>query len=289
MTRADIPSCVEVVEMADESVRADLTAAPELVRARGGSLGLPMHLLGVATSTNDEAQRGAKAGASHGTTWVAEQQTAGRGRRGRSWVSPAGEGLLFSLLLRLSCPPTRLPPLALLAGLAVREAVLRAAPAADVKVKWPNDVVVDGRKVAGVLVEAVTQGSRVEAVIMGIGINVHTRSFPGELADCATSVALADAGARPDRASLLVDVLASLERELDGVVVGGLGPLRARIDAADGLRGRPVGNDVGESGIASGIDEEGRLVVRLDRKGVGVSARWSAGEVHLIRGGPNPG
>lgn len=267
---------------AGEGVRDNLIVAPELVRARGGSLGVPMHLLDVATSTNDEAQRGAKAGASHGTTWVAEQQTAGRGRRGRAWVSPAGEGLLFSVLLRLSCPPVRLPPLALLAGLAVRESVLRAAPKADVKVKWPNDVVVDGRKIAGVLVEAITVGSRVEAVIMGIGVNVHTRSFPGELGNRATSVALANADAEPDRAALLDDVLASLEGDLRGVVAGGLGCLRARIEAADALRGHPVGNDAGDHGLAAGIDDEGRLLVCKDRLGASVLARWSAGEVHLV-------
>ncbi len=259
----------------------DLLRAPELVLARGGQLGRPMHLLGFTSSTNDDAKRASKEGAPHGATWVAEQQSAGRGRQGRSWVSPHGEGLLFSVLLRVSCPPARVPPLALAAGLAVRDAVARAAPAADVRIKWPNDVLVDGRKLAGVLVEAITAGSRVQAVVVGIGINVHTRVFPDELEGRATSVARV-ATTPPDRAELLADVLGTLDADAHLVVGRGLGLLRRRLEAADGLRGRRVRSEAGGStdeGIASGIDDDGRLVVTRDD---GVRVRWSAGEVHLV-------
>jgi BirA family biotin operon repressor/biotin-[acetyl-CoA-carboxylase] ligase len=271
-------------------VNEDLAGAAELVAASGSTLGQPLHLLATTTSTNDLAKAAAREGAPHGATWVAEEQTAGRGRRGHAWVCTAGEGLLFSVLVRVSCAPARIAPAALAVGLAVRDAVATAAPGATVGIKWPNDVLMGDRKVAGVLVEAVTVGSRVDAVIVGVGINVHTRSFPEVIADRATSVALASS-APPDRASVLVDVLARIDRDLHIVVGRGLGLLLGRLNAADVLRGRTVRRDLGEAtqqgagaptdqGVAEGIDEDGRLLVR---RADGVLTRWNAGEVHLLR------
>jgi len=244
------------------------------------SLGSPLHRLATTPSTNDEAKRGARAGAPHGATWVAEEQTEGRGRQGRSWVSPRGENLLFSVLLRVDCVPSRLPLVAIVAGLAVRDAVARAAPRADVRIKWPNDVLVGTKKVAGILVEAITVGRRVEAVVVGAGVNVHTRVFPEEIEERATSVSLVS-GEPPDRDALLGDILEGIDHDLHVVLARGLGVVRARVDAADALRGRRVRNDSGDAGVASGIDDEGRLLVRRDD---GVLTRWSAGEVPLVTG-----
>ncbi|MGA3121481.1 MAG: biotin--[acetyl-CoA-carboxylase] ligase [Polyangiaceae bacterium] len=264
-----------------KAVALDLERAAALVAERGTTLGRPLVLLPSATSTNDLALRAAREGATHGATWVAERQTAGRGRRGRTWVSVSGESLLFSVLLRLTCAPAKLPPIGLLCGLAVRDAVARAAPSVPISIKWPNDVLAAGRKLAGVLVEAVTVGSRVEAVVVGIGINVHTRSFPDDLADSATSVGLVASGeAPPDRGVLLADVLQSIDHDLHIVVARGLGVLRERIAAADVLRGRRVRSDSGEQGVAAGVDDEGRLLVRADD---GVVQRWAAGEVNLVK------
>ena len=257
----------------------DLSRAADLVAERGSTLGRPLHVLATTPSTNDEAKHAAKKGAPHGSTWVAEEQTAGRGRQGRAWVSPRGENLLFSVLMRVTCTPSRLPPLALVVGLAVRDAVARAASRTDVAIKWPNDVLVGKKKIAGVLVEAITAGSRVEAVVAGVGINVHTREFPDDIADRATSVALVSSGDPPDRGALLADVLATLDRDAHVVLGRDLGLVRARLDAADALRGRRVRSDGGDEGLASGIDDDGRLLVRRDD---GVLARWSAGEVHLV-------
>jgi BirA family biotin operon repressor/biotin-[acetyl-CoA-carboxylase] ligase len=262
-------------------VLPDLAGAPALVAERGIGLGKPMHLLEETSSTNDEAKRGAKAGEASGATWVAESQTAGRGRQGRAWVSPRGENLLFSVLVRVRCAPARLPPLALVAGLAARDAIARALPSRDVKIKWPNDVVVEGKKVAGVLVEATLQGSAVEALVVGIGINVHTREFPPDLAPRATSIALL-ATHPPDRGDLLAEVLAGLDRDLELVAARGLGLIHARLTSADALRGAPVTSDSG-AGVAEGIDLEGRLLVRTQK---GILTRWGAGEVHL-GGGPS--
>ncbi len=264
-------------------VAPDLEAAAELIAARGSQLGRKLHLLPTSPSTNDEARHGAKGGAAHGTTWVAEVQTDGRGRQGRTWTSAAGESLLFSVLLRLDLAPSKIPRIPLVAGLAVRDAVARAAPSAVVTIKWPNDVLVGGRKVAGVLVEAVTSGSRVEAVVVGIGINVHSRIFPPELDGRATSVALASApGVQPDRATLLADVLESLDRDVHHVGGRGLGLVRARLEAADSLAGKAVRSDGGDEGTACGIDDDGRLLVRLAS---GTLVRWSSGEVHLLAPG----
>jgi BirA family biotin operon repressor/biotin-[acetyl-CoA-carboxylase] ligase len=261
-------------------VAPDLLSAPARVAERSSALGRPLHLLASTTSTSDEAKRGAKEGAPHGATWVAEQQTAGRGRQGRAWTSPRGENLLFSVLLRVVCPPSRLPPLSIAAGLAVRDAVAGAAPGVAARLKWPNDVLVGDRKIAGILVEAITAGTRVEAVVVGVGLNVHTRDFPPDIADRATSIALALASrAVPDRAELLADILVRLDHDAHVVLARGLGLLRARIEEADALRGRRVRSDEGSQGVASGIDDDGRLLVRRDD---GVVERWSAGEVHLI-------
>jgi BirA family biotin operon repressor/biotin-[acetyl-CoA-carboxylase] ligase len=264
----------------DPRIAPDLRDAAERIARSGGSLGRPLTLLPSTTSTNDEARAAAKHGAPHGATWVAEAQSAGRGRRGRSWVSPAGEGLLFSVLVRLACAPSALPPIALLAGLAVRDGVMRAAPGAEVYCKWPNDVVVGSRKLAGVLVEGVTVGARVEAVVVGIGINVHTRHFPPDLETVATSVALASPGAEPHRAAILADTLASLDRDLHVVATRGLGLVRERLASADALRGLRVRNDAGTTGVAAGIDDDGCMRVLQDD---GTMARWISGEVHLVR------
>jgi BirA family biotin operon repressor/biotin-[acetyl-CoA-carboxylase] ligase len=243
-----------------------------------------MHLLATTPSTSDEAKRAARRGAPHGATWVAEQQTEGRGRQGRAWLSPAGENLLFSVLLRETPASSRLPQIALVAGLAVRDAVARALGNGDAKIKWPNDVEVGGKKIAGVLVEAITAGSRVEAVVIGVGINVHTRVFPVEIAERATSVALvASAVARsnpPDRAAILADTLASLDADLHVLEGRGLRMVHARLEAADALRGLRVRSDAGDEGVAAGIDDDGRLIVRRDDR---LLAWWVAGEVHLVR------
>ena len=266
-------------------VHPDLARAEELARERGARA--VVRLLAETPSTNDEAKRAAREGAPNLTVFVAETQSAGRGRQGRAWSSPRGENLLFSVLFRLTGPTQRLPLAALAAGLAVRDVVARALPRRAVRVKWPNDVLVArdgdgalGRKVAGVLVESVLSGAEAVAIV-GVGLNVHTRAFPDDLAARATSVALEldPADAPPDRAALLADAIAALDRDVPLVVARGLGLVHARLAEADALRGRPVRSDDGVAGIAEGVDADGRLLVR---GADGVLRRLVAGEVHLV-------
>lgn len=268
----------------NRGIAPDLERAADVIASRGCRLGKPLHVLRETGSTNDDAKAGARDGAPHGAVWMAETQSRGRGRQGRSWVSPAGENLLFSVLLRLRCTPSRVPPLSLVVGLAVRDAVAKWLEDDRVLVKWPNDVVVRERsgggfrKLAGILVESVLVGSNIEFVIVGIGLNVHTRDFPEEIATVATSVAL-ESGASPDRAELLADVLSALDHDVEHVAHRGLGLVHARLSAYDALIGRAVeSDDRSVIGVAAGIDADGRLLVRRTN---GTVAKVTSGEVRL--------
>ncbi len=267
-----------LVSKASAALR-DMEDVERRISETGSALGRPLFRFAGTTSTNDEAKHAAKAGAEHGATFVADSQTAGRGRQGRSWVAGSGEALLFSIVLRAPVAPARVPPLALVAGLAVRDAVAKAAPGARVTVKWPNDVLIEGRKVAGILVESMTTGSKVSAIVVGIGINVHTRVFPDELRERATSIAL-HAATPPERAAVLADCLANLDRDAMLALHRGLGIVHGRLTAADALFGQRIKSELGE-GVASGIDADGRIKVTFDD---GTIVRWSSGEVHLVRG-----
>jgi BirA family biotin operon repressor/biotin-[acetyl-CoA-carboxylase] ligase len=230
---------------------------------RPGALGTPHLHLRLATSTNDRARELAAAGAPHGALVTASEQSAGRGRQGRTWSAPPGHALLMSLVVRGPLP--ELLPLA--AGLAVA-----AACSPDALVKWPNDVLLpageDLRKLAGVLTEARPQEGW---AVVGIGVNVAVRlaDLPPELRESAATLGLepgAVAGVR-DR------VLSELERLLETPPQALLEELRGR----DALAGRPV-SWAGGSGVAAGIDGAGRLVVELEGGG---RTELDAGEVHL--------
>jgi BirA family biotin operon repressor/biotin-[acetyl-CoA-carboxylase] ligase len=219
-------------------------------------IGRPRLHLRTTTSTNDRARALAAAGAPHGTLVTADVQTAGRGRQGRTWVAPAGSSLLLSLVLREIDP---LIPLR--AGLAIADL---AGPAA--LVKWPNDVLVEGRKVAGVLVEARPQEGW---AVLGIGVNaaLDLAALEPELRETAGTLGRADLG------RALAELLEHLERRLAEPAGA---TLRALADR-DALRDRAIAWAGGE-GTGAGIDERGSLRVRLATGGETV---LDAGEVHL--------
>jgi BirA family biotin operon repressor/biotin-[acetyl-CoA-carboxylase] ligase len=226
-----------------------------------GVLGFPRLHLRATGSTNDRARELAAAGAPHGTLVTAAEQSAGRGRQGRTWSAPAGHALLLSLVLR-DAPP--LLPLA--AAVAVAEVV---GPQAQIK--WPNDVQLDGRKVAGILAEGRPQEGW---VVLGIGLNVAVRveDLPAELHATAGTLGLDPQDVEP--------VLARLLRALEHALADDPAALLDAYRARDALNGRDVAW-AGGSGRAAGIDGAGRLVVELPDGG---RTALEAGEVHLRAG-----
>ena len=226
----------------------------------GASAGRPLSIAAETASTNDDAKRAAATGAPHGATFIADAQTAGRGRGGHAWHSPPGENLYLSIVLRPSVAATEIAPITLAVGLAVARVVARAVDGrAQVTIKWPNDVFADGRKIAGVLVEGQLRGDRLVSLVAGVGLNVRTRAFPAEIEGRATSLALAGAGDL-DRSSIAAALVAEVERVAGVYEASGLAPLLPEIRAIDFLRGRAV--DVGGvRGLGAGIDDAGRLLV----------------------------
>ncbi len=224
------------------------------------SLGAPRLHLRLVDSTNARARELATRGAPHGTLVTASEQSAGRGRQGRAWTAPGGRALLCSLVLR---DPPRLLPLA--AGVAAAEVV---GPGA--RVKWPNDVLVHGRKVAGILVEG---RPREGWAVLGIGLNValRERDLPPDLHDRAGTLGLEPDAIEPT----LERLLERLERWLTAEPESVLAAVRAR----DALLGERVRWADGQ-GRAAGIDGEGRLIVVTDSGRVSLEA----GEVHLYSG-----
>jgi BirA family transcriptional regulator, biotin operon repressor / biotin---[acetyl-CoA-carboxylase] ligase len=223
------------------------------------SLGTPRLHLRRTDSTNVRARELAARGAPHGTLVTAAEQTAGRGRQGRTWSAPAGRGLLCSVVIR---EPS--PLLSLAAGVAVAEVVGGTAG-----LKWPNDVLVDGRKVSGILVEARPQE---RWAVVGIGVNVALApdDFPPELRDAAGTLGL---GVQ-EVESVLDRLLGALERWLGAPLSDVLEAYRVR----DLLRGQAVEWEAGH-GVATGIDADGRLLVATADGPVALGA----GEVHLTR------
>jgi BirA family transcriptional regulator, biotin operon repressor / biotin---[acetyl-CoA-carboxylase] ligase len=226
-------------------------------------IGAPRHHHPVTDSTNERARELAGAGAPHGTLVTADEQTAGRGRQGRSWTAAPGEALLMSVIVRDLEPRHALLPL--MAALAVCEA---AEAVSDVRcqIKWPNDVWVDRRKLSGILVEARPAAGW---AIVGIGLNTGVHEFPPDLRDTATTLDLPD----PDVA--LQPLLASLDRWLDADSAEILAAWRER----DALEGSPVRWQDGE-GTARGVDDSGALLVETPDGDV---LALGAGEVHLSR------
>ena len=222
-------------------------------------------------STNLQAKRLAEEGAPHGTLVAADQQTAGRGRRGRGWSSPAGSNLYFSLLLRPQIFPNKASMLTLVMALAVAEGISQCCEGADSKqkagIKWPNDIVLDGRKVCGILTEmslSVEQDS-IQYVVIGAGINVARQDFPEEVRERAVS--LEEIYGPVGRSLLLRSVLQSFEKDYEEFInAESLAPLRSRYEAF--LRNRDqkvrVLDPKGDfEGIARGIRDTGELLVEL--------------------------
>ena len=212
-------------------------------------------------STNIQAKAGGEKGEPHGTLYVAESQSAGRGRRGRRWESPAGESIYMSLLLRPEFPPVKAPMLTLVMALAVARA-LREQTGVDVQIKWPNDLVVQGRKICGILTEM-----SIDYVVIGIGINVNQNEFPEELKDCASSLKM-ETGRRFRRSHLIAAVMEHFEMYYEQFLQeGSIAGLRKEYNELLVNKDRQVkilepGNHY--EAYALGINDTGELIVEKE-------------------------
>lgn len=229
-------------------------------------MGRDLHFYESIDSTNARAQLMATEGASDGTLIVADKQTAGRGRRGRNWISPAGTNVYFTLLLKPAFSPQAASKLTLLMAYAVKCAVDKYVSCA---IKWPNDIVVNGQKVCGILTELRLEGTAIHHVAIGVGINVGKQEFAQELADKATCLADVCPDESISRSGLIADILKVFEAEYEAFAAADeqkLKGFRDKYNACLVNKGREVCvlDPKGEyCGIARGINEDGELLVEL--------------------------
>jgi len=231
-------------------------------------LGATLHYFQEIGSTNTHARELAERGADEGEIVIAETQTHGRGRLGRRWESPPFTNLYLSLILRPTLPPRHAPQITLAAAVALVETVgsfLSGPPA----IKWPNDILFDGKKLAGILTEAACDAGRVEYVVLGIGLNINYRiaAMPAELRQRATSI-VDLAGTNVSRESVLVRLIQDMDRCYGELEESGFEALRPRWEAHFALRGQRVQVELGGQtvvGRALGIDREGALIVEDDQ------------------------
>jgi BirA family biotin operon repressor/biotin-[acetyl-CoA-carboxylase] ligase len=233
-------------------------------------------------STNNEVARLAAQGAEEGLAVVADEQTAGRGRMQRTWVSPKGAGLYFSILLKPEISMNRWPLVTLMAALAVAEALQESCSLAT-DIKWPNDLLAGERKICGILAEVIdTDSGRV--IVLGIGINLTNQAFLEELAGRAISVAEAT-GRRPDREAILKALLQALARwylllHEDGGSERMLAAWASRSSYADGKFVKVMNGDEAVTGLTRGLEPDGALRLELPTGAVKVVR---AGDVTSLR------
>ncbi len=228
------------------------------------TLGRPLHYVPTVTSTNTLAMEAAQLDARHGTAFLADYQTNGYGRRGRLWQSAKGQNLTFSVILHLPISGTITGMVPLAAALAVSEAVARIVSPNNPQLKWPNDILLEGRKVCGILLQSL--GAPVTPMVLGIGLNVNQSIFPPELSDSATSLLLAT-GQHVDRASMMANVLLHLEKNL-GLLSTDPALVRKRytknlVGVGDNCEITTVNEKI--IGTLMGIEESGALILETSK------------------------
>lgn len=231
-------------------------------------------------STNTAAKRAAEAGAPHGTLVAADYQSMGKGRRGRGWEAPHGVGIWMSLIMRPELHPRCASMLTLVAAMAVVEGIEKST-GLRTGIKWPNDIVADGKKLCGILTEMSTEMECINYVVTGMGINVNMDSFPGGIADVATSIYL-QTGRQTGRSQIIGAVMAAFERVYESFMrtgdMSGLiedyNSLLANKDNA--VKVLDLGGEY--TGISLGIDREGELLVKMED---GEVRRVISGEVSV--------
>jgi len=266
-----------------QDFKADEPAGLDVARMQhalaGGRFGKPLHYFREIGSTNSHARELAEAGAAEGTVVVAESQSQGRGRLGRRWESPAFKNLYLSILLRPKLLPAHAAQITLMAAVALADAVNAYAPG-QATIKWPNDILIGKKKLAGILSEASCDAERVHYVILGVGINLNyaADAMPEEIRRRATS--LLEVTSKPvHRESFLQGLLRGIERcygELEQAGFAALAPRWQSYFAWRGQRVRVELLDQTTIGTAKGIDRDGALVLVDDH---GIEQRVLAGDV----------
>jgi BirA family biotin operon repressor/biotin-[acetyl-CoA-carboxylase] ligase len=240
--------------------------------------GKTVHFARETDSTNLWIKRLAKEGASEGTLALAEFQSAGRGRLGRSWEVPEGTSVMMSILLRPKFEPQYAPTLTLVMGMAVAKAVKNLG--FDVSIKWPNDVVVSHKKICGILTEMGVRDGKIDYAVIGVGINVNIREFPEEMADKATSLYL-ESGKEFDRSQIPGLVMEAFEEYYEKFAAAcDLSGLKEEYESILANYNQPVRVLAKEpyEGVARGITDGGELLVE---KTDGTIVAVSAGEVSV--------
>ncbi len=247
---------------------------------RSQVLGRQIVCLDSVDSTNERAKLLCQQGAEEGTIVIADEQTGGRGRLGRRWHSERGKNLTFSLVITPDLQPGEAGILSLAAALAVAEAVAEAT-GLRAECKWPNDVLLGGKKCCGILSEAVVVADRAAAVVLGIGLNVNQTSFPPAIGQSATSMMLA-AGKPFDRVAVLAAVLAHLETLYSHVRSGETKTILQRWASACPMAGKTIAVDTGKrriTGTVVSFDRDGGMIVRSE----GRDNKVFAGDVTIIQ------
>jgi BirA family transcriptional regulator, biotin operon repressor / biotin---[acetyl-CoA-carboxylase] ligase len=273
-----------------EGVPADITRELALRSGRLGAFAARVVYLESTTSTNDVADRLAAGGAPHGTVVTADAQESGRGRMGRSWFSPPGSGLYTSVVLRPqqvgfgrrdegAANVTAASAVSLAAGVAIAEGI-RTATGLAVHIKWPNDLLVERRKLCGILAEASATAQSVQHVILGYGINVRPAAYPTDIADRATSLET-ELGRDVDRAAVLAETLACLAGRLSDGGAGFdamLARWRELSPSSTGTKVEVVQERGGwVAGVTAGLDFDGALLVSVGgdvRRVIAGEVRW---------------
>ena len=292
-TREDIITCLGLLQewgykfKADQNGFFSFLSAPDKLLASEIAYGLKSKIIGrkihswqSVQSTNSIASQLAATGAPEGTVVVAEQQTRGRGRFGRTWHSPAGLSIYCSIILRPKIPPMLAPGISLISAVAVAETIASFG-IVDVRIKWPNDVLISGKKTAGILTELSAEIGRTNFVIVGVGVNINhkTSDFPEALKKSATSIRI---GLKREisRVDFIKNFMAKFEKEYLGFKKRGLSASRKGILKYSSLIKSEITLKIGRkvvSGNVLDIDDRGRLVVET-AEGV---RHFSAGEVTM--------
>ncbi|MGA2780348.1 MAG: biotin--[acetyl-CoA-carboxylase] ligase [Smithella sp.] len=251
----------------------------------GKFIGYQLYYYEEISSTNDEAFRLGLAGAPEGTALIANSQSAGKGRMQRVWHSPADSNIYTSIILRPQIEPARTPQISILAGVAVAD-VLESYCPDRIKLKWPNDVLIDGKKVCGILSQVKTTVSEVDFIVLGMGINVNINynQLPEEIRNLATSLAM-ETGQEVSRLELIISLYENLTKWYKQLIQNGFGPIKEKWQSLTPMIGQTVQVMFGEeevNGKAIGLDDDGSLILLAAGN---KEFKVSAGDATIIKKG----